>query len=609
MSTVATTSALKREATLKHLQLVLDKVLTFLEKISEESFWESLLGQRLTQLGKRYFGNDFVMLSIIVYVTPILKTYWDSFIEYYFYNKKIENTVSVEVRPAEALFHAMDYFVKKNTKSVPGMTEAVAYYEPEEVHQVDTPLVKPLPKVGFYPLINTTAELSYKGHTIHVSRKSDGDEKVRRDYNVYLSFEMKGNDLAQLRRFMQEWADEYNEEDGDSVTIYRYGIYGWETSKTIEPRGFDTVALKRGLKEKILTDMETFLYRKKWYKSRGIPYRRGYLLYGPPGTGKSSLIQALASKLRMNIALINLTEVAGDSEFSEMLTSSPDNTIIVIEDLDHYLGGREPRLTMAGMLNALDGIQAQEGSMIFMTCNEINKLQPAMMRPGRIDMKIIIDYAAREQIEEMFWRFFGGENDTSESVGDERQAFLQDVCNQFADSIPIDHITTAELQTHFVSLLMESGIDQSSDEIYKHLVETVPEFLMKVKVDREQASQHSKGSMSKAIEAAPAVVVPVTTEEQAAEEQAAEEAVAATTTTEAAVSSLSVMSTKPTEPTEPTELTKAEPLKAEPLKAEPLKTVQHTKLTPPTPPTEPTEPIEPLEIISSLIPALTSNGN
>ena len=40
--------------------------------------------------------------------------------------------------------------------------------------------------------------------------------------------------------------------------------------------------------------MDKFRRRKRWYKTRGVPYRRGYLLYGPPGTGKTSLIQALA---------------------------------------------------------------------------------------------------------------------------------------------------------------------------------------------------------------------------------------------------------------------------------------------------------------------------
>lgn len=43
--------------------------------------------------------------------------------------------------------------------------------------------------------------------------------------------------------------------------------------------------------------MERFRRRKRWYKTRGVPYRRGYLLYGPPGTGKTSLIQALAVRI------------------------------------------------------------------------------------------------------------------------------------------------------------------------------------------------------------------------------------------------------------------------------------------------------------------------
>lgn len=87
----------------------------------------------------------------------------------------------------------------------------------------------------------------------------------------------------------------------------------------MDPRPISTVALKAGVKEKIvngkhswipyecehgnsclhasLLDMERFRRRKRWYKTRGVPYRRGYLLYGPPGTGKTSLIQALAVRI------------------------------------------------------------------------------------------------------------------------------------------------------------------------------------------------------------------------------------------------------------------------------------------------------------------------
>ncbi|KAL0094860.1 P-loop containing nucleoside triphosphate hydrolase protein [Phycomyces blakesleeanus] len=485
----------KRSLNMHQLKCVFDKILTLLERISEETFWEGLIGQRLANLGKRYFGNDFVMLSIIFYITPILRTRWDELVERLLRNRNDPKYVSVEIRPSDNIYSAISYFINRNTKSVPGLKEAVAGYEPEEVHTSDTPVVKSLPKVGFYPLVNTSAEIEYKGHILYVARRTDDDNNAshHRSRTEYLSISMEDEDLNLLKQFMQEWADQYNEQDGDNVTIYKYNGYSWECMKTVEPRGFETVNLKPGLKEKIINDMEIFRHRRKWYKTRGIPYRRGYLLYGPPGTGKTSLIQALASKLSMNVAVVSLLEVHGDSEFTDMLADAPSNSLLVIEDLDHYISSAETgRVTMSGMLNALDGIQGQEGAMIFMTCNDFNKIQPALLRPGRMDVKLKLDYAVREQIVDMFWRFFGHDYDTFDMIVGKRRDYLAGICNTFADCVPVDEVTTAELQSYFITLIMENSSDENPDGIFDLLIEGVPEFLSKIKIDREQAAEHAR---------------------------------------------------------------------------------------------------------------------
>jgi hypothetical protein len=47
---------------------IIETILYLLENITEETFWQSILGERLTKLGQRYFGNDFVMLGILFYI-------------------------------------------------------------------------------------------------------------------------------------------------------------------------------------------------------------------------------------------------------------------------------------------------------------------------------------------------------------------------------------------------------------------------------------------------------------------------------------------------------------------------------------------------------------
>ncbi|KAF7721785.1 hypothetical protein EC973_004137 [Apophysomyces ossiformis] len=450
-------SSLIRVSKATQAKLIFDKILTLLERMSEEAFWEGLLGPRLSNLCKKYFGNDVVLLSVVFYAAPILRTNWDRLLAILWERMWNSNTVSVEIKQVDGVYDAVDHFVRKHTTRVPDLKEAVAIYAPNpKEDDDDLTKEKELPKVGFYP------------------RKS----------------------LDTLQQFIQEWCDEYNQSDDEKVDIYKYGTFNWSWIRSVEPRSFSTVNLKSGVKEKILNDMETFCRRKKWYKARGIPYRRGYLLYGPPGTGKTSLIQALASKLGMNVAIVSLLEVKSDSDFSDMLSNVPFKSLLVIEDIDHYesnVSGRKTScVTMSGMLNALDGIQGQEGSMVFMTGNEIDKLNPALLRPGRMDVKVLLSYADRGQLQDMFWRFFGHDYDTMEPVVGERKASLEQYCEKFLDCIPEEKVTTAEVQSYFISILMESGLSDPTNEIFDKMIQGVPKFLEKVKDDREQAMKHKK---------------------------------------------------------------------------------------------------------------------
>lgn len=64
------------------------------------------------------------------------------------------------------------------------------------------------------------------------------------------------------------------------------------------------------------------------------------------------------------------------------------------------------RLTLSGLLNALDGVSSSEERIIFMTTNYIERLDPALIRPGRVDMKTYIGHASDDQLSRAFDRFF-----------------------------------------------------------------------------------------------------------------------------------------------------------------------------------------------------------
>lgn len=187
-------------------------------------------------------------------------------------------------------------------------------------------------------------------------------------------------------------------------------------------RPLNSVVLSEGISAHLLADLQDFLANEKWYQSRGIPYRRGYLLEGPPGGGKSSFVQALAGELGYNICVLSLSEGwLTDDRFNLLLNSLPERSFLLLEDIDatgparddKSLGngsnansGGSGRLSFSGLLNALDGVTSAEERIIFMTTNHRERLDPALIRPGRVDYHQHIGWADNHQARQLFLNFF-----------------------------------------------------------------------------------------------------------------------------------------------------------------------------------------------------------
>ena len=227
-------------------------------------------------------------------------------------------------------------------------------------------------------------------------------------------------------------------------------------------RPLGSVILDEGVAEGLVGDVKEFLRAQQWYTDRGVPYRRGYLLYGPPGTGKTSFIQALAGELDYSVAMINLSEVGmTDDLLAQLLTQLPEKSILLLEDVDAALVNRRQRdpdgysgrtVTASGLLNALDGLAAGEDRIAFLTTNHIDRLDPALIRPGRVDMMVRIGEATRYQAAQMWDRYYG---DIDEG-GKGRERFLRrmDELGLFGgDSsdpgVPRRHTSTAAIQGLF----------------------------------------------------------------------------------------------------------------------------------------------------------------
>ncbi|KAI0255479.1 hypothetical protein BJV78DRAFT_1273466 [Lactifluus subvellereus] len=302
-------------------------------------------------------------------------------------------------------------------------------------------------RVVFQPTTDTTHTIYYRGHWLRVrrGRKSNGYEM--------LSISVVARNNSILKQLVLQAKKEYEAEAVHRIQIYFADSYGsWRYTDSRHKRPLGSIVLNPGVKEMLVADAKDFLKSEKWYADRGIPFRRGYLLYGVPGSGKSSLIHALAGELMLDIYVVSLSSSwINDSTLTTLMGRVPSRCIVLLEDLDAAFtrsvsrakdkekdkdkkksdsksdnedestsssSSRSRRhrnkenlsdvntLTLSGLLNALDGVAAAEGRILFATTNHLEQLDPALCRPGRMDVWIEFKNASKYQAEHLFRNFF-----------------------------------------------------------------------------------------------------------------------------------------------------------------------------------------------------------
>jgi mitochondrial chaperone BCS1 len=190
------------------------------------------------------------------------------------------------------------------------------------------------------------------------------------------------------------------------LTIRLYGANS-AIVRTQTKRQRDTLALDPAIENDLFSDLDRFLANRDLYSQRGIPWRRGYLFYGPPGTGKTSLVQAIASHYDRQLVSLTLTDM-DDSSLLRAWSEISANCVIALEDVDSVFEGRKSlgKLSFSALLNSLDGVGAVEGSITILTTNHHDRLDPALIRPGRCDREFELGYLTPASCARMFDRFF-----------------------------------------------------------------------------------------------------------------------------------------------------------------------------------------------------------
>ncbi|RPD58679.1 P-loop containing nucleoside triphosphate hydrolase protein [Lentinus tigrinus ALCF2SS1-7] len=337
-------------------------------------------------------------------------------------------------------------FETTTRSSTPGFGSRIAdnSFGDEEDEDEDAPgRVKT--RVVFQPTSNTTHTIYYRGHWLRVKRWRKGDTG-----SEVISVSVVARNNSILKQLVLQAKKEYEAEAVHRIQIYFADSHGcWRWTDSRHKRPMSSIVLNPGVKEMLLADTKDFLKSEKWYADRGIPFRRGYLLYGVPGSGKSSLIHAIAGELMLDIYVVSLSSSwINDSTLTTLMGRVPARCIVLLEDLDAAFtrstsrdgsstGNPEGKsdekpteqttstsstarsrvrkndqlsdvntLSLSGLLNALDGVAASEGRLLFATTNHLERLDPALSRPGRMDVWIEFKNASKWQAELLFRNFF-----------------------------------------------------------------------------------------------------------------------------------------------------------------------------------------------------------
>nr|KYP66923.1 hypothetical protein KK1_013234 [Cajanus cajan] len=245
----------------------------------------------------------------------------------------------------------------------------------------------------------------------------DGSEKDSENFKKYsfeLTFNGKHRERA-LERYIPHVLKTYEAMKSDKRILKIYSRLDgyWTESELSHPATFDSLALSPELKKDIIDDLDRFLRRKELYKKVGKPWKRGYLLYGTPGTGKSSLIAAIANYLKFDVYDLELTSVDCNSELMRSMKEASNRSIIVVEDVDCNKVVKANRFTLSGLLNYMDGLWSSGGEerIVIFTTNHREKIDPALLRPGRMDMHIHLSFLKGKAFRVLASNYLGIEGD------------------------------------------------------------------------------------------------------------------------------------------------------------------------------------------------------
>lgn len=248
-------------------------------------------------------------------------------------------------------------------------------------------------------------------------------------------------------------------------------------ARTVNGKALDNLYFPDDVKE-LINVISLWVKSREWYKQKGIPWKKGWLLYGPPGTGKTALVRAFAEDLNMPIYVFSLSQMSNSeliSSWKSMQLNVP--CMALIEDIDNVFDKRKniaqnafmasrlfddtsntndsnnntdklTPLTFDCFINCIDGVDKSDGVFTIITTNDISKIDEAIgkpikkddgsydfmsSRPGRIDRAIELSYMNKENKRQMAQKILAEYPDSLNIVNSHIEKDIQETPAQFQE--------------------------------------------------------------------------------------------------------------------------------------------------------------------------------
>lgn len=322
--------------------------------------------------------------------------------------KRIKVSITVEDCEHQHAFTWLNLWMEKHLvkKKISTLRIESKYDYEKQQYSKDPRLV---PGYGFYFIFWKFKLVTFSSSKEN-STGSQYDQKSKITRTLKLTV-WGTRDRNKLLEILTEARDEFDVRQKDKVSYYLPDGSDYWDDHPLTERELDSIYLPENQMKKIIGSFENFFSSKDKYRKLGIPWRTGFLLYGPPGTGKSSLVQALSYKFRVPIYYVNLNSIMGAKQLMSLLACIHTEAIVLMEDIDGINASQKDDdkkenfgIKTSELLNILDGLVATENRIIIMTTNHIDKLDPALIRAGRIDQKFHLDYAEDTEIKRFYTR-------------------------------------------------------------------------------------------------------------------------------------------------------------------------------------------------------------